>query len=267
MIMRKMKGIIGVLLFGLLGFINIAHAALNDLGNGLVDDTVFNITWMKDGNMVKTSCDTDNALWQAFDPTTVTSNSGRSKTTICDTDNGSLNWFEAEAWIEILNAEVYLGHDDWRQPTTTVPDATCDGTASNCRLSELGHLFNDTVVNGGLENPNNSGTVATGGTLGTSCWNDAPSGCFTEKGDFENTQHVDGYWSGTSQSASSAWRFKTYNGVQDTANKKTAVKFFVWPVRTGLSVVVQQIPTLSIWGLGIMSLLLGFVARRKSRRI
>jgi len=70
--MRKIKGKLGVLLFGLVGFVNISHAALNDLGNGLVNDTTLNITWMKDANLVKSSCDANDALWQAFDPTTVT---------------------------------------------------------------------------------------------------------------------------------------------------------------------------------------------------
>jgi len=68
--MSKIKGVIGVLLFGLLGFISTAHAALNDLGNGLVGDTTLNITWMQDANLVKTSCDAisgaEKNLWDAF---------------------------------------------------------------------------------------------------------------------------------------------------------------------------------------------------------
>ena len=52
--MHKLKEKIGILLFGLMGIVNISHAALNDLGNGLVNDDTLNITWMKDANLFKT---------------------------------------------------------------------------------------------------------------------------------------------------------------------------------------------------------------------
>ncbi len=42
--MRKIKGKIWVLLFGLAGGINTSSAALSDLGNGLVSDDTLNIT-------------------------------------------------------------------------------------------------------------------------------------------------------------------------------------------------------------------------------
>ena len=127
--MHKIKGKLGVLLFGLFGLVSTSHAALNDLGNGLVNDTTLNITWMQDANLVKTSCDANNALWQAFDPAALPAaeQSGRTKAQIC-TANGTLNWFEAEAWMAVLNAQNYLGHNDWRQPATPQPDLTCEST-------------------------------------------------------------------------------------------------------------------------------------------
>ncbi len=76
------------------------------------------------------------------------------------TANGTLNWFEAEVWIALLNTANYLGHDDWRQPSTIQPDLTCESTFAsgknggcNCRGSELGNLFNVS-----LANPNHAGT-------------------------------------------------------------------------------------------------------------
>ena len=177
------KGKLGVLLFGLMGIINVSHAALNDLGNGLVNDTTLNITWMKDANLVKTSCDANNALWQAFDPSTLLAveQSGNTKAQMC-TNNGRLNWFEAEAWIAVLNAQSYLGHNDWRQPATAQADASCESQFAaagggfleqrggyNCTGSELGNLFNVS-----LANPNRAGTGVTGGTVGTGCFGTAP---------------------------------------------------------------------------------------------
>ena len=272
--MRKNIVELGVALFGLLGLVNTSQAALNDLGNGLVNDTTQNITWMKDANLVKTSCDADNALWQAFDPTTVTPNSGRTKAQIC-TDNGILNWFEAEAWMAVLNTQSYLGHNDWRQPLTPQPDLTCERVfgagnyhSYNCRGSELGHLFNASAP-AGLGNPNDAGTGTgldgSSGTVGTEC---API-CFTQTGPFDNAQSF-AYWSGSefAPNPDLAWDFRSLSGIQ-FIDGKDFNNFFVWPVRSGQSVVApvtpQNVPTLSIWGLGIMSLLLAFVARRKAR--
>jgi hypothetical protein len=223
-----------------------------------VNDDVLDITWMQDANLVKTSCDADNALWQAFDPTAVISNSGRSKAQIC-TDNGLLNWFEAEAWVGVLRAQSYLGHNDWRQPATAQPDAACSVQSAggdygfNCANvgSELNHLFYTS-----LANPNQ---------LDDACFGTAPH-CFQNTAPFSNAQSFN-YWSGSEYApgSSSAWYFGTDSGFQSYGSKDRG-NLFVWPVRSGQSVVApQQIPTLSLWGLGIMTLLLGFVARRKAR--
>ena len=45
-----------------------------------------------------------------------------------------------------MNANVYLGYNDWRLPVTLAPDTTCtnpSGTQvyNGCTGSELGHLF------------------------------------------------------------------------------------------------------------------------------
>ena len=62
-----------------------------------------------------------------------------------------------------LNAQNYLDHKNWRQPSTTQPDLTCESTFAvgnnggcNCRGSELGHLFN-AAVPAGLGNLNDAG--------------------------------------------------------------------------------------------------------------
>jgi hypothetical protein len=59
------------------------HATLLDRGNGLIYDTVQNITWMQNASY---------------------------------TGSTSLNWSAAKTWAENL---VYEGYSDWRLPTTT----------------------------------------------------------------------------------------------------------------------------------------------------
>jgi len=275
---RNFKRKFGVVLFGLLGIINTSQAALNDLGNGLVNDTTLNITWMQDANLVKTSCDTNNALWQAFNPSALPAvqQSGRTKLQICG-DVGRLNWFEAEAWIAVLNAQNYLGHNDWRQPATPQPDLTCElifapgnNGGFNCRVSELGNLFNVS-----LGNPNDGGTGVgldgSTGTLGTGCFTGggavAPF-CFQNTAPFSNAP-IGSHWSGNeyAPNTSSAWLFSTESGRQGIVDKVSG-SLSVWPVRSGQSAdTPQQVPTLSVWGLGLMSLLLAFVARRKRGRL
>lgn len=257
-----------ILFFGLLGLITNSHAALNDLGNGLVNDTTLNITWSKNASQVKTSCDANDALWQMFAPSAlpVVEQSGRTKAQIC-TANGALNWFEAEAWIVVLNTQNYLGHNDWRQPVTAQPDAACStqtpasggnsaqGFGFNCANvgSELNHLFYTS-----LSNPNN---------LDDGCLGTVPH-CFQTSAPFDAPFF--GYWSGSeyAPNTSSAWGFLTSSGLQSIADKGGST-FIVWPVRSGQSVVTpvtpQNVPSLSIWGLGLLSLLLAFVARRKAR--
>ncbi|MFH4624876.1 Lcl domain-containing protein [Vibrio alginolyticus] len=234
-----------------------AFAALNDVGSGLINDTTLNITWLKDANLVKTSCDANNSLWQAFDPTAVANNSGRSKIDIC-TDSGVLNWYEAEAWIGILNAQNYSGYNDWRQPATVQPDLTCSLTDTGgqnrgfrCTGSELGHLFNVS-----LGNPN---------SLDDSC----SHSCLTNTGPFNNMQSSS-YWSGTDYAPGSpiAWLFHTSAGFQDQFLKNFA-NLFVWPVRSGQVAVAPTgtaqavpVPVLSGFGLAALSFLLAGLAGR-----
>jgi len=242
----------------LLGGMGTAGAALQPVVNGQVYDDVLEISWLQDANFVKTSCDANNALWQAFDPTTIAGNSGRTKAQICS-GGGRLNWNEAEAWIAVLNANNHLGHNDWRQWRVPNPtnDASCsdqdfDAAGSDrgfgCTGSELGNLFNAT-----LGNPND---------LDNSC---APN-CLVDTGPFSNVQSF-GYWSGTGYAPSpfSAWGFLTTNGEQRLFDTRNTV-LYVWPVRPGQDVgAPTAVPTLSAWGLGLTGLLLAELARRRLR--
>ncbi len=266
-----------VILFGLLGLIHSSYGALSNIGGGLVNDSTLNITWLQDANMVNTLCKANDALWQSWpEPNpAVVNNSGRTKNTIC-ANNGTLNWYEAENWIAHLNTNNYLSHNDWRQPATTQPDTSCESTFApnehggyNCRESELGHLFNTSLTNPNHAGTGNSVDPAKNGVVGTNCFagtgGTAPADCFQNVGPFSNAQSS-GYWSGSSYAPGPivAWFFDTNVGRQ-TSDDKDEVNLYVWPVRSGQSVVAsaQPIPTMSVWGLGIMVLLIGGLARRK----
>jgi len=177
---------IAILLLGVFGFINSCYATLTDEGGVFVNDSSLNITWMKDANVFKTLCDANNPIATGFVPVDTVD-----ATTIC-ANNGKMTWNDAQAWIARLNVQIYLGYNDWRQPTTTQLDATCEsqgdspsqGYGFNCRGSELGHLFNSS-----LGNPNDGGTGATGGSIGNNCYGSAPH-CFQTTTPFNNAQSL-----------------------------------------------------------------------------
>lgn len=228
-----MKYTSALLAAALIGGMGTAGAELHPPANGQVYDDVLNISWLQDANFVKTSCDANNALWQAFDPTTIGGNSGRSKAQICS-DDGLLNWNEAEGWIAVLNANNHLGHNDWRQ--WRVPNPTNDPTCSNqdfdavgsdggvrCTGSELGNLFNAT-----LANPND---------FDDDCYNPPgtdPDHCLQNRGPFSNFRSF-WYGSGTvyAPSPSNAWNFNTNNGNQNNDDNIINNNGYVWPVRPG----------------------------------
>lgn len=92
-----------------------AEAALIDRGNGLIYDSSQDITWLQDADLSRTS----------------------------------MTWADALSWASQL---VYQGFDDWRLPTTLVPDPSCPGVdfgpavgvapiGTGCTGSEMGHLY------------------------------------------------------------------------------------------------------------------------------
>ncbi len=251
---KLVAGIVGV--FGLIGS---TQAALGPVVNGQVYDDVLGISWLQDANVFKTLCDASDPLATGFTPV-----DSASAAAIC-ANNGRMTWNDAEAWIARLNANNYLGVNTWRQ--WAVPDPTNDTTCSlqnggasgsdagyNCTASELGHLFNVT-----LGNPDDGDD---------NCYNPPgtdPDHCLQNKWPFNNVQSYR-YWSGTEYAPdpSTAWIFETVNGFQ-LPNDKARGNGFVWPVRPGQAAAPSAVPTLSMWGLGLMGLLLAGLARRRLR--
>lgn len=257
------------LLLGLISSTGNSHAALTDTGGGLVNDSSLNLAWMKDGNLFKTLCDNN-----INDPILLSYNAltpVRDATAAC-VEKGRLNWDDAEKFITALNTHNYLGFNDWRQPNAVQPDATCEtqtdgqGFGFNCQGGELNQLFYLS-----LNNPNDEGTGATGGDIGNDCYdggvtiNDpAPDNCFLNTAPFTNA-YAFGYWTGTTFASNPtvAWRFFTANGDQGVTSKASSAHMYIWPVRPQALSIPKAVPSLSIWGLILMTLLIGFAVRKK----
>lgn len=94
-----------------------ASAALFDRGNGLIYDSVLDITWLQDMNYSKTSG---------------------------DLATGSTYRDSAQSWVDSL---VYAGYSDWRLPSAVLvgsEEFSSDGSTDvgyNNHRSELGHLY------------------------------------------------------------------------------------------------------------------------------
>lgn len=99
-----------------------ANAALIDRGNGMIYDTVQDITWLADANYAKTS---------GYD------------------SDGRMTWAEANTWANNLE---FGGFDDWRLINADSNDTNCSDViefgeyddqyfGTNCTGNELGHLY------------------------------------------------------------------------------------------------------------------------------
>jgi hypothetical protein len=111
-------------------------ALISGLGGEVVYDTDRDITWISNANLATT-----NSFGLAYDsnlgahPSDINTNN---YTGLINSD-GRMNWSGAMFWIDGMNSENYLGHNDWRLPTALLPDGSeCGGF---CTESELGHLF------------------------------------------------------------------------------------------------------------------------------
>ena len=121
-------------------FVIISTSAEARLVSGLegrvVYDTDLDVTWL--GNMRLAATNT-------FGLPTGSPSNTHSVDVI--SSGGYMNWYTAQAWVDGMNAENYLGIDNWRLPISIQPDASCSSQSSfgsagtNCIHSEMGHLF------------------------------------------------------------------------------------------------------------------------------
>ena len=225
-------------------FASISHATLVTVGNGLVNDTDLNATWLQDGNSFYTlsgsgsnpiqATNLINAVIAAVPSVTDDTGVHSIATTDFDTVTGEMTWYGAEAWVGYLNSINYKGYSNWRQPIMTPVngvsfnynysyDGTTDYGKNNTHIntiaSELGHIFYNEL--GNLADASLTGGLQAGyGLSNTGPFIGMPSGV---------------YWVGTAYPLwwGNAWHFHTYNGGQ--GNDPKSDFFYVWPVRTGLT--------------------------------
>ena len=220
-----------------------AEAALYDRGNGLIYDSVLNITWLQDANYAKTS---------QYD------------------NEGDLSWPEAKAWVGDLE---YGGYDDWRLPSARLVnpanpcydyDGSCDSGFNNT-ISELGHMFYNN-----LENP---GYVDIDGFYqpsGLENWHflDADDGSSVSFSNFTSNHWVYWFEEEFAPNTKMAWVFDTRMGYQRQHEKNTehlklpGLGHYAWAVRTGDVITSAPLPASMLF---FVSALLSLMAPNRRR--
>src|SRR5215510_9365296 len=162
----------------------VAYAALYDRGQGLIYDSVLNITWLQDAQYAQTS---------GFD------------------SDGLFTWSGAEAWVNQLD---YLGITGWRLPTLTPVgggtkfnvnpsfDGSTDyaynisspsGASAGFTGNELAYMYFVDLHDLAALKPD--GTVQSGAGLVNVSFVDASTG---KMDSFKNVPGTEGYWTGVS---------------------------------------------------------------------
>lgn len=212
-----------------LGVVTTVDAALiSRLGGQAVYDTEQDITWMADSNLAATN-----------------------RFGVAIPASGFMTWSTANDWISGMNAENYLGFNDWRLPVSVFPDAGCSVNGSGteftagmgCTASELDHLFYNGI----------------GATAGGSILNGDP----TELAKFSNVQS-NGFWTATGFLPSFPnhfWSFDATSGNLSVRGGNSPL--FAWAVRNGDVVSAVPVPAAS-WLLfsGLLGLI-GIARREK----
>lgn len=208
-----------ILVFALtvmMGVSGVSHAALYDRGNGMIYDSVQNITWLKDANYAATQF----------------AETGGTK----GDQDGMMTWSEAQAWVGALE---YGGYDDWRLPAFKIPgdqlnksysyDGTTDrGYNVDTSHSEFAYLWFEILGNTAHYNPD-----------GTKNWQNRgerplaqfPINTSANGVTFTNYRWDQVYALGLLYSSNTTvWCFQDgyqgYDGIND-------LKFFAWAVRDG----------------------------------
>lgn len=220
-----------------------AYAALvQRLGGQAVYDTELDITWVANANLART---------ETFG-LPVGSSLGTHPADSLGMDGvitvyGDMNWAGMLHWFDAMNDANYLGFNDWRLPTTLVPDASCSGSDStgfNCSGSEMGHLYYEEF-----------GALANGNAL---------SGDKVKLAMFTELQtYIGAYMSGTA-AVNDAWirSFNLFAGGQANFLSKELVNL-TWAVRSGDVAVVPAPAALWLFSSGLAGLF--GLAKRKAR--
>jgi hypothetical protein len=113
-----------------------SHAALVDVGNGLINHPAANLTWIADANLFRTMAAADATLvtkvvtaW-TDGPIPTLAGDGTTHTIVAadfNATNGRMNWYGARAWVNYLKVTHYKGYSDWRLPEVGTASLQTDG--------------------------------------------------------------------------------------------------------------------------------------------
>lgn len=202
-----------------------AQASLIDRGGGLIYDTDLNITWLANANY------------------------GAGSSYDTDYPDGLMTWQNAMDWaanLSYYDSVRNVTYDDWRLPTTLIPDASCQYQSMsasygyNCTGSEIGHLFYSEL--GGVSEQYLE--VA----------HDADYNLFAN---IKNGY----YWSTTEYALDTgyAWYFDAAVGLQFIYDKAQRINFYAWAVRPGdVAAAASTVPVPAaawLFGSGLLGLI------------
>ncbi|MBY0579075.1 MAG: hypothetical protein K2P57_08515 [Burkholderiales bacterium] len=226
---------------------NAAQAALTSNGNGLVYDSLLNVTWSSDANLLGTMLASDPSLVSkiiaAVPAVTNTPNvyspTGIHTLSAADfyiANPGVMNWFGAKAFVGYLNSSHYLGQNTWSLPAA---DPNC--AMYNCINSQLGSLFYNSL----------------GGVAGSDI-------AITHNSSYNLFMNVQGnYWFGTEYASNPnyAWSFYNNYGGQLANNPKIS---YIWSLAMLPGNVVAPVPELGEWAMMLAGFgLIGGIAKRR----
>lgn len=218
-----------------------ANAALSkgySGGQAVIYDSVSDITWMGDANLLGTLEDQFgyeyiiNEIW-SLNPdilTTVSSDGTKGYRSIDPRDfspGGKASWFGAQAFISYLNSINFANSNQWALPSASGDEQYLD---YNQTETQFGNLFYNEL--GGIAGNNIPDT------------------------DYFSNEQADTYWTNTERFQSpvnNALVFQTSDGLQDAYNKVSHI--YVWPVSPGKLAAVPLPTSLLLMGSGIAYLL------------
>lgn len=169
---------------------------------------------------------------------------------------GELSWATASQWAgDLVTGSGAAQVSDWRLPRMTTSAITCDFAfdASNCGYnvdtasSEFAHVYHVALGNLSRYDPAEQARGAEAG--------------LTNTGSFLGLQ-AGGYWLADAMDAEAAWRFDTYDGVQDVTFKD--IPFHAIAVRDGDVLAVPEPASMHMALAGVVAL--GWLMIRRRRQ-